>query len=40
MEMLPGSVLLDYDWRVVTAGIYIILGRQTDPEVEVISESR
>ena len=40
VEKLPRKDELEYDWRVLTDGRYINLGRQIEQSAEVISESR
>ena len=40
VEKLPRTDELEYDWRVLTDGRYINLGRQIEQSAEVISEGR
>ncbi len=40
VEKLPRPDELEYDWRVLTDGRYINLGRQIEDSAEVISEGR
>ena len=40
VKKLPRGDSYEYDWLVLTDGMYIALGRQIEHSAEVISESR
>ena len=40
VEKLPRNDYLEYDWKVLTDGRYVELGRQIEESSEMLSESR
>ena len=40
VEKLPRNDYLEYDWKVLTDGRYVELGRQIEDSSEILSESR